>query len=332
MADPRHPAKGYPFSNDRRNLLIGNRRDKRLFDPLMLMSNSSAWDDFDQDTINLDYYAVANGGGAAAASFAIQVLEDGVIRGTTGTAGDATASASIIGPKIYYGDRNPLLLARFKLDLVTECRCEIGWIDVVPTSATGASALNSLVTPSVNTSVVDTALYCFNHTGTTTTSGFFTKGASLTAAKLVQATATATISSTTIASIAVGVAGTYPIGFVPPVTITGDGTGATAVATVSGAGAVTAITVLTAGTGYTTATVIVGTPMNLVADTYVVIGIELDARNGVSCWFNGTYIGRMADAVEGGNGVTFWARGGSSNGTGKLMDIDYRWILKDRNI
>lgn len=184
MANTRHPQAGRPFSSARLDALIGSRRDKGLLTPFVVpQSQTTFFDDFLVDTINLDNYAVANGGGAAVASFAVNVAEDGTIRGTTGTAGDDTASASIIGPAVWYGDRSVLLLARFKVSAITEVRAEIGLIDVVPGST--KSALNSLTTPSVNTSVVDTALYAFDHTGSTTTSGFFTKGSSLTGAKTV---------------------------------------------------------------------------------------------------------------------------------------------------
>lgn len=184
MANTRHPQAGRPFSRPTLDSLIGSRRDKGLLSAFNVpQSQTTFFDDFLVDTINLDNYAVANGGGTGVGSFALSVAEDGTIRGTTGTSGDATASANIIGPAIWYGDRSVLLLARFKISAITEVRAEIGLIDVVP--STNASAINSLTTPSVNASVVDTALYLFNDASATTTSGFFTKGSSLTGAKTV---------------------------------------------------------------------------------------------------------------------------------------------------
>lgn len=182
----RHPNIGHPFSVETLDQRIGNRRDRHFLAAGAFQSEVFDFDDFWGDTINLDLYAVANGGGAAVASFATNVAEDGTIRATTGTAGNDTASASIIGPTIYKGDRNILFIARFKISAITEVRAEIGLIDVVPGST--KSAINSLVTPTVNTAVVDTALYVFDHTGSTTTSGFYTAGSSFTAQKTVGTT------------------------------------------------------------------------------------------------------------------------------------------------
>lgn len=178
------PQNGYRFS--RRTLRAGgegrNSPLYRFLERFAIRDMVYSFDDFDQDTINLDRYAVANGGGASAASFAITVAEDGWIRATTGTANDDTASASLIGPAIYYGDRHCGMEVRFKpVTAITETRIEIGFLDVVPGS--NKPAVNSLTTPSVNTSVVDAALYVYNHTGSTTTNELVTIGSSITAAK-----------------------------------------------------------------------------------------------------------------------------------------------------
>lgn len=103
-------------------------------------------DDFNTLSISAANWAVANGGGAGAASFATQTLVNGVIRATTGTANGATASASLIGPVIYPGTSNPGIEVRFKtVTASTSIRMEIGWIDAVPASNT--SAVNSADTP-----------------------------------------------------------------------------------------------------------------------------------------------------------------------------------------
>lgn len=139
-------------------------------------------DDFEGDTINLDNYAVANGGGASVASFAISVQENGAIRGTTGTAGNDTASASIIGPKTWKGDRQCGIEIRWTpITAVTECRFECGFVDVVPGSS--KSVVNSLTTPTVNTSVVDAAVNVFNDASSVITNELVTIGTSIDAAK-----------------------------------------------------------------------------------------------------------------------------------------------------
>lgn len=135
-------------------------------------------DDFVGDTINLDNWAVANGGGSGVASFAINIQRDGWIRATTGTAGDATASASAIGPAIWYGAGNAYFEARFKDAgaAVTETMIEMGWIDVVPGSNKAAILDPNGAPSTVNTSVVEAALYHYRHATATTTNGFYTIG------------------------------------------------------------------------------------------------------------------------------------------------------------
>lgn len=139
-------------------------------------------DDFLGDTLDTFWTAVANGGGATVASFAINVQRDGWIRGTTGTAGDDTASASLIGPAIYYGAGFAGMEFRFKpVTAVTEAKVEGGFIDVVPGST--KSAVNSVATPTVNSSVVEAALYSYRHTGSTTTNQLITIGTAIAAQK-----------------------------------------------------------------------------------------------------------------------------------------------------
>ncbi len=140
------------------------------------------FDDFLGDTIPGDNWAVANGGGASVASFAVNVQENGVIRGTTGTAGDATASASLISPKIWYGDRNAMCIFRWKpVTAVTEVKIEVGFTDVVPGST--AAVVNNVSTPTVNGSVADAALLHFRDLSSTITNELVTIGTSITAAK-----------------------------------------------------------------------------------------------------------------------------------------------------
>lgn len=154
-------------------------------------------DDFLGDTINLDNYAVANGGGASVASFAINVQANGAIRATTGTGNGDTASASLIGPAILYGDQNPSIEFIWKpITAVTEARVELGVVDVVPGST--KPVVDTLATPTVNTSVVDAALYTYNHTGSTTTNQLTTIGGSITAAKTTFTPATARAATTRV--------------------------------------------------------------------------------------------------------------------------------------
>ena len=135
-------------------------------------------DDFRGDTIDLNLYAVANGGGASAASYAINTQNNGVIRATTGTANDATASASIVTPEQYYGDLNCMCELRHAgITAVTDVRIETGFSDDIPDS--NAAHVNSLTTPTVNATVVDAVLDVFNHSSSTVTNTFITIGTSI---------------------------------------------------------------------------------------------------------------------------------------------------------
>lgn len=169
----RRPSVGYPLSNRSLRKLMGV--NSNLYDFLRFYAHRDVvqhFDDFDGDTINLDYYAVANGGGAGVASFAISVAEDGMIRATTGTANDATASASLVGPLIYYGDRNCGIEIRAKASAVASVRMEFGFIDAVPGS--NAPGVTDEDTPTAAFS--DGAVISLDASETDKTLGFVTKG------------------------------------------------------------------------------------------------------------------------------------------------------------
>jgi hypothetical protein len=147
------------------------------------------FDDFLGDTINLDNYAVANGGGASATSFAIAVASGGTIASDEGTANDATASSSLIMPKIFYGDQNCGCHIRLKSSAVTSIVLECGFIDAVPGSNT--AGVNDVDTPTAY--ATDAALFHL-HTGQTlTTPAFVTAGTSFTTTKTSVAATLASI-------------------------------------------------------------------------------------------------------------------------------------------
>ena len=196
------PRSGYPHSR------AALRRKMAKSDPLYAFLEYFAihdvvhiTDDFLGDAINLDLYAVANGGGAAVASFAINTQLGGVIRATTGTAGDDTASASLITPAQWYGDNLAGLEVRWKpITAITEAQIELGFSDVVPGS--NDSVVDNLTTPTVNTAVVDAAIDVYDHTTATTTNALVTIGSSITAVDTgytpVTAVAAATYTTTRI--------------------------------------------------------------------------------------------------------------------------------------
>lgn len=173
-------------------------RSGPIYDSLRRFATSdvSVWfDDFIGDTINLDHIAVATGGGAATAVFAINVQTGGVIRATTGTASGVTTTQSLISAAMFKGDQFAELTCRFRpITAVTETMIEIGFADVVPGS--NAMVVNNVTTPTVNASIVDAAVYHYRHTGSTTTNTFVTIGTSITAAKTLFTPPTAIAANT----------------------------------------------------------------------------------------------------------------------------------------
>lgn len=179
----RTPLQGSPLSI--RQLRAGIGTKGPLFDYLKHFARRDVvnhFDDFLVDTLNTFWTAVANGGGASAASFTVNVQENGVIRATTGTANDDTASASLIGAANWYGDRNCGIEIRWKpITAVTDVRIEMGFVDVVPSSNKPIG--NNISTPTVNASVVDAAVYLYNESSSTATSELLTIGTTISAAK-----------------------------------------------------------------------------------------------------------------------------------------------------
>lgn len=141
-------------------------------------------DDFDGDTINLDYYALANSGAAGAANFAIAVAAStgtGAVRATTSTNTD-NASVSLIGPLIYKGDNHAGMWARFRAADVTSLNFEVGFIDAVPGS--NGSGVSDVDTPAAT--MADGALVQMDTDQTDTGLDFVTVGS--TANQTVKAT------------------------------------------------------------------------------------------------------------------------------------------------
>ncbi len=145
-----HPLVGFPNSEAE---LRRSQPKGPLFQFLRNLATRdvlSHFDDFDGKTLDTtNYWAVANGGGAAAASFATNIQINGAIRGTTGTANGVTASASLIGPIIFPGNMNPGIEVRFKtVTASTGIRMEVGFIDAVP--GANVMGINNMDTPTSN--------------------------------------------------------------------------------------------------------------------------------------------------------------------------------------
>jgi hypothetical protein len=192
---PRYPLNGYPLSRAEIRKFQGRGAMQEFLDFYAAADVLFNKDDFDVDTLNTFWTAVAGGGGASQANFAVNVQEDGWIRGTTGTANGDTTTTTLISALNFYGDRNAGCMIRWKpITAITETRIELGFVDVVPGST--KSVVNSLTTPTVNTSVVDAALSVYDHTSTTTTNELVTIGSSIAAAKTTHTPPTAIAATT----------------------------------------------------------------------------------------------------------------------------------------
>lgn len=126
------------------------------------------FDDFLGDTINLDNYALAKGGGTADASFAIAVARGGTIANDTGT--DDNNYTSLIMPLNWYGDANAGMEVRLKFNAVTSLNFEVGFADAA--QATGV--VNDEDTPTGSGS--DFAVVSMDTDETLKTLGFYTDG------------------------------------------------------------------------------------------------------------------------------------------------------------
>jgi hypothetical protein len=194
------PRNGYPLS--RRTIAQKLGHDDPIAEFLDYFAvNDVAYfkDDFWGDAINLDNYALGNGAGASAVAFAINAQVGGVIRGTTGTANDATASQSLVSPAQWKGDKYAgVEFIWTPITAVTDTRIELGFTDVVP--GTTAPVVNNLSTPTVNASVVDAAVDVYNHLTATTINTFVTIGTTITAVDTPYTPVTAVAAATKVRS------------------------------------------------------------------------------------------------------------------------------------
>lgn len=152
-----------------------------LFDYLRFSSLNTVLldDDFLGDAINTDLWAAITPG-ATATLYTIQSDENGTIKGIHGTTA-ATSGLQWAGKLHFRGDRDCGMLVRLKVDTdVSELRVEVGFADALP--AINTNVVNSLATPTFNTAA-DVACWVYDHASSTTTSGLYTDGAAITAAK-----------------------------------------------------------------------------------------------------------------------------------------------------
>jgi hypothetical protein len=137
------------------------------------------WFDFNVkalDTTNL--WTVA--AGATATTWAVNASVGGWIRGASGTTA-ATSGLQIYRPnKFVKGDNGCGMIVGFRFDIFDEIRLEMGFADALP--AVNTNVVNNISTPTFNTAA-DVALYMIDEASSVTTTGFYTDGTSITAAK-----------------------------------------------------------------------------------------------------------------------------------------------------
>lgn len=115
------------------------------------------------------------GATSTATTWAVLAEPGGWIRGVTG-ASVATGALQISIPSKYWnGTKGAGFASLIRLSAVTEVRVEQGFADVLP--AVGTTAVN--LASNAFASVAAGAVYLYDHTGSTTTSGLYTIGTSV---------------------------------------------------------------------------------------------------------------------------------------------------------
>ncbi len=177
----------FPLSNKfiRRNIDKGKR-----YDFLRMLARRDMMEPFGSDfavkaldTTNQWTIAATS----TSTTWAIRAEAGGWLRGVTG-ASVATGALQIQGPAKYWtGTSYCLFACLMKVDAITEVRIEQGFADVLP--AVGTSMVSDITASVAFASTVQAAAYVYDHTGSTTTSGLYTVGTSVAAARVVTTTA-----------------------------------------------------------------------------------------------------------------------------------------------
>lgn len=112
--------------------------------------------DFEEQTINPDW-TVANSGGTSAGDFAVVAnIEDGILRGDTGTTDNGSVVISY-DSALFDAARNPGMEVRFKCDTVTDMLFEAGFHD--PATNEYAINISDIDTPALTSNGVTDTLF-----------------------------------------------------------------------------------------------------------------------------------------------------------------------------
>lgn len=149
-------------------------------------SVSRSFEHFDFNIKALDttnQWTVAAGSGAT--TWAVRVEAGGWIRGTGGTSSAVSGLQLSIPQKYWTGTSGAGFAALIRLSDISECRLTCGFADALPSVNT--RIINSMATPTFNTAAAG-AMYMYDHQATTTTSGLYTIGTTVTAARVATTT------------------------------------------------------------------------------------------------------------------------------------------------
>lgn len=125
------------------------------------------------------------GAGATATTWAVRAEAGGWIRGVTGTTAATSGLQLSIPQKYWTGTSKAGMAILYRLSSVSEIRFEAGFVDALPSVNT--TVVNNMSTPTFNTTA-SAALWMFDHTGSTTTSGLYTDGSGVGAQKAATTT------------------------------------------------------------------------------------------------------------------------------------------------
>lgn len=181
-SNPTWPGIGSPLS-DRELKRFNQKSAEYEFLRYLTTDRVHIFDDFTQPVIATDNWTYTTPG-ATTTGFAHSAHASGIIRGVSGTTA-ATSGLKITTPAMWSGDLFCGMEIRLRTSVITEDRHEMGFASTSPSINT--KYVNSMATPTFNTTA-NGALYLYDHATATTTSGLYTIGTAITAAKTATTT------------------------------------------------------------------------------------------------------------------------------------------------
>ena len=181
------PLAGYPLSRQQLARRIGTKDPIFKFLEYQALKDAVFYkDDFDYVALDANRWVVTTKG-STATEWAVSAGLNGRILGVGGTTA-ASSGLQFLSPiACFSGDKNAGFEIRYQIDDITECRLEMGFVNAFP--SINSPCVNNLSTPTFTTTT-NAAIYCYNHTGSTTTSGLYCIGTATVGAANKTATTT----------------------------------------------------------------------------------------------------------------------------------------------